>query len=400
MSFTTEDLNFLANARQSVAERMFGLDKVTNALLIALLARSHVLLEGNPGLGKTALVREIGRALGLSEASVGRIQFTPDLMPSDITGTKMPVAEDGTGAFRLEFQHGPVFCRLLIADEINRATPKTQAAMLEAMGEQQVTVLGETYALAPWSEITLPGRRPVQARPPFLVMATQNPVDQEGVFPLPEAQADRFMFKVRMPFPNADILSQILDKESAVLKPPVADKTGTDLEMSADDESLLQLHRCTNAIRSAPMPDPLRAHILNMVMASCEKFDQVTGLSARRASALRDWVKAHLVYELGPRAATALRFGAIGWDALTLTDPANAATVGAGARQGLAATALPVLRHRMKFSHSAGFDDPEALFSETDYTDGLVAEFAKLCAPDEDEALFAADIDAARAEML
>jgi MoxR-like ATPase len=397
MSFTTEDLTFLADARKAVAQKMFGLDKVTNALIIALLARSHVLLEGNPGLGKTALVREIGRALGLDRGSVGRIQFTPDLMPSDITGTEMPVS-NATG-MTLEFKPGPVFCRLLIADEINRATPKTQAAMLEAMAEQQVTVLGRTYPLAGWMDVALPGRRPVPVRPPFLVMATQNPVDQEGVFPLPEAQADRFMFKVRMPFPNADVLSLIIDKESEVLEPPEEGSARSDTAPD-EGESLLRLHRCTNAVRAAPMPDPLRRHILNMVMASCGKFDQVAGLSGKRQKALEDWTRAHVVYELGPRAATAMRFAAIGWDALTTEDPANAAAIGAGARRGLAATVLPVLRHRMKFDQSAGFDDPEALFSETDFTDDRVAEFATLAAPDEDEALFAAEIASARGSLL
>jgi hypothetical protein len=148
------------------------------------------------------------------------------------------------------------------------------------------------------------------------------------------------------------------------------------------------------------MPDPLRRHILNMVMASCGKFDQVAGLSGKRQKALEDWTRAHVVYELGPRAATAMRFAAIGWDALTTEDPANAAAIGAGARRGLAATVLPVLRHRMKFDQSAGFDDPEALFSETDFTDDRVAEFATLAAPDEDEALFAAEIASARGSLL
>src|SRR5690625_3823191 len=146
---------------------MYGMADIVNALVVALLTGGHVLLEGNPGLGKTRLVRALSEALGLGREAMGRIQFTPDLMPADITGTLMP-ADDGSG--KLHFKQGPIFCNLLLADEINRATPKTQSAMLEAMAESQVTVLGNRYELRPlhydWRE-------------PFMVMATQNPIEQE-----------------------------------------------------------------------------------------------------------------------------------------------------------------------------------------------------------------------------
>ena len=188
-------VDFLRNIPPAVtALGMHGMDPIVNALVVALLTGGHVLLEGNPGLGKTALVRALSAALGLGADAVGRVQFTPDLMPADITGTLMP-AEDGSG--HLVFAPGPVFCSLLLADEINRATAKTQSAMLEAMAEYQVTVLGKTHALRHWKEN---GRFPYQT--PFMVMATQNPIETEGTYPLPEAQVDRFMMKVIITYPS------------------------------------------------------------------------------------------------------------------------------------------------------------------------------------------------------
>ena len=158
--------------------------------LIAILSGGHVLLEGVPGLGKTMIIRTLGQALNLD---FSRIQFTPDLMPSDITGTEiMEEQADGRRGFR--FQNGPVFANLVLADEINRATPKTQSALLEAMQEKTVTVANHTYPLPQ----------------PFFVLATQNPIEQEGTYPLPEAQLDRFIFKINVPFPSANDLTEIL----------------------------------------------------------------------------------------------------------------------------------------------------------------------------------------------
>ena len=154
------------------AAGMHGMSSVVNALVVALLTGGHVLLEGNPGLGKTALVKALSGALALGSRAVCRIQFTPDLMPADVTGTQMPSKDDQQ---RLAFVRGPVFCNLLLADEINRATAKTQSAMLEAMAEYQVTVLGETYPLREWRSV-----EGSTFRTPFMVMATQNPIDQEG----------------------------------------------------------------------------------------------------------------------------------------------------------------------------------------------------------------------------
>ena len=160
--------------------------------MIALLAGGYVLLEGAPGLGKTLLVRTLAQAVALKYS---RIQFTPDLMPADVIGTSV-VQENGDGRKSLGFQPGPIFANLLLADEINRATPKTQSALLEAMQEKQVTVAHTSH----------------QLEEPFFVMATQNPLEMEGTYPLPEAQLDRFLFKLRVPFPGREHLHDILDR--------------------------------------------------------------------------------------------------------------------------------------------------------------------------------------------
>ncbi|MDQ2741130.1 MAG: MoxR family ATPase [Chloroflexota bacterium] len=199
---------FVDQARRletSVQTVILGQPEVVRQTIIALLANGHVLLEGVPGLGKTLLVRTLGAALGLS---FSRVQFTPDLMPADITGTTI-LREDEHGRRSFAFQPGPLFAHLLLADEINRATPKTQSALLEAMQERTVTVGNDTHRL------------PL----PFFVLATQNPLDQEGTYPLPEAQLDRFLLKVLVPFPGADVLRGIIQQTitSAPLVEPILD---------------------------------------------------------------------------------------------------------------------------------------------------------------------------------
>ncbi len=174
----------------AIQRRIVGQPELVRRTLVSLLARGHVLLEGVPGLGKTELVKSFAAAIGLD---FGRVQFTPDLMPADIVGTHI-LEEDESGHRRFEYRPGPVFTNLLLADEINRATPKTQAALLEAMQERHVTVAGET--------------RPLPN--PFLVLATQNPIELEGTYPLPEAQLDRFLFKVKVDPPPAKVLEEIL----------------------------------------------------------------------------------------------------------------------------------------------------------------------------------------------
>ena len=176
---------------REVGTVIVGQRELVRQTLTCLLANSHALLEGVPGLGKTMLVRTLGEVI---DCSFNRIQFTPDLMPADITGTNILVEEGGTRQFR--FQSGPIFANLVLADEINRATPKTQSSLLEAMQEHQVTVARQRFPLDP----------------PFFVLATQNPLEMEGTYPLPEAQLDRFMFKVMVPFPSEDDLVTIIDR--------------------------------------------------------------------------------------------------------------------------------------------------------------------------------------------
>jgi MoxR-like ATPase len=175
-----------------LAKIIVGQKTLIKHLFICLLCGGHALMEGVPGLGKTLIVRSLSKILDLAYS---RIQFTPDLMPADILGTNM-VKEDGNGNRYFEFYKGPIFGQLILADEINRASPKTQSALLEAMQEGKVTVFGSQYNL----------------EPPFMVLATQNPIEMEGTYPLPEAQIDRFFFKLKINFPNQDELSKILEK--------------------------------------------------------------------------------------------------------------------------------------------------------------------------------------------
>jgi len=185
-----EFASLLSAARYEVGKVIVGQNDLVDTVLIAALCEGHVLLEGVPGLGKTKLLATLGMVL---DVAFGRVQFTPDLMPADILGTKVLQGND------FKFHEGPIFANLVLADEINRATPKTQSALLEAMQERRVTLGGETH--------TLPR--------PFLVMATQNPIEQEGTYPLPEAQLDRFIFKALVPFPAADDMLEILRRTTA-----------------------------------------------------------------------------------------------------------------------------------------------------------------------------------------
>jgi MoxR-like ATPase len=194
---------------RSILERvLFGQEAVVEQVVVGMLARGHVLLEGLPGLGKTELVKGLARATGLQTR---RIQFTPDLLPGDVTGT--PVLVEEGGGRRLVFQPGPLFAQLVLADEINRASPKTQSALLEAMQERQVTVMGETRMLPE----------------PFFVLATQNPVELEGTYPLPEAQLDRFLFKIEVRLDSVEVLERIVLEREMGVPPevePVTDASG------------------------------------------------------------------------------------------------------------------------------------------------------------------------------
>ncbi len=211
-----EPERFQALARaieEELGKLIVGQQDLVRSVLIALIAGGHVLLEGQPGLGKTVLVRSLARVLDLS---FSRVQFTPDLMPADVTGTHI-VTEDESGRRRFEFQPGPIFANLLLADEINRATPKTQSALLEAMQERQVTV----------GERTRPLPRP------FFVLATQNPIELEGTYPLPEAQLDRFFFKLLVPFPGPTELAEIARRTTGA--------TEAELQVVAGADDLAQM---------------------------------------------------------------------------------------------------------------------------------------------------------------
>jgi len=205
----------LGKLRENIGRVIVGQGDIVDGVLTCLFAGGHVLLEGVPGLGKTKLVRTLSDALSLV---FSRVQFTPDLMPSDIIGTNL-LGEGASGAYRVEFRKGPVFANVVLADEINRATPKTQSALLEAMQEGSVTISGQTH--------TLPA--------PYIVLATQNPLEMEGTYPLPEAQLDRFMFKLLVPFPTPDQLREI------VTRTVKADQVHLQPVMTGDE--ILEIHR-------------------------------------------------------------------------------------------------------------------------------------------------------------
>jgi MoxR-like ATPase len=234
---TTDDFTAMARALEAELHKLIvGQEELVRHVVTSLLAGGHVLLEGVPGLGKTALVRAVGDALTLQFA---RIQFTPDLMPADITGT-MVISETDTGR-RFVFQHGPVFANIVLADEVNRATPKTQSALLEAMQEHSVTVAGET--------------RPLPA--PFFVLATQNPIELEGTYPLPEAQLDRFLMKLLVPFPSNDDLVEIARRTTGPELPRVEAVAGT--------ESLLGMIALA---RTVPVADHVIDYAARLVRAT------------------------------------------------------------------------------------------------------------------------------------
>lgn len=225
-------------ARAALSEVIVGQSQVVNAVLVGLLAGGHVLLEGVPGVGKTWLVRQFAKALGLGSS---RIQFTPDLMPADILGTTV-IAEDlEHGSRRLEFRRGPIFANVVLADEINRATPKTQSALLEAMQEHSVTIGSNSHRL----------------EDPFFVLATQNPIEMEGTYPLPEAQLDRFLMKVDVPFPSEAELHQIL----------VRTTSGRPLEVSTvvDRPRFLEM---ADFARQIPVADHVRDYVVRLVRAT------------------------------------------------------------------------------------------------------------------------------------
>ncbi len=228
--------------RDEIGKVIVGHEAIVEGTLICLFAGGNLLLEGVPGLGKTLLVRTLGEALALP---FNRIQFTPDLMPADILGTNM-VMETPTGRREFQFQKGPIFAHLILADEINRATPKTQSALLEAMQEKQVTAGGEMRRLGE----------------PFFVMATQNPIDQEGTYPLPEAQLDRFFFKLLVGYPTASELTEVLNRTTETLK--------AEVQKVMPRETLLEL---MTLVRQVPVASHVKDYAVRLVLATHPKTD-------------------------------------------------------------------------------------------------------------------------------
>ena len=222
--------------RAELAKVIVGQEDVVEGVLTCLFAGGHALLEGVPGLGKTLLVRSLSEALHLE---FSRIQFTPDLMPADVTGTT--VVEEDVDGRRFVFRPGPIFAQIVLADEINRATPKTQSAMLEAMQERSVTVGGETRPLGP----------------PFLVMATQNPIEQEGTYPLPEAQLDRFLMKILVPSCGLDDLCEVLRRTTA--------RESASLEQVLDESAILSRQQ---EVREVDIPDSMQTWVAKLVLAT------------------------------------------------------------------------------------------------------------------------------------
>lgn len=293
----------LSLLRDALAKTVVGQHAVVEQLLIGLLAGGHCLLEGAPGLGKTLLVRSLGQAL---ELQFRRVQFTPDLMPSDILGTELLEEDHGTGKRSFRFQPGPVFTHLLLADELNRTPPKTQAALLEAMQEHTVSYAGTTYALPS----------------PFFVLATQNPIEQAGTYPLPEAQLDRFLLHVRVDYPSEseefDILAQTTGASSGAV-PKVMDAA-----------AVLALQE---AVRQVHVGSELMGWITRLVRASRP--------SDEAPSQINHWVR----WGAGPRAGQSLVLAA---KARALLQGRFAAT-----REDVQALAAPVLRHRLVLSFNA-----------------------------------------------
>ncbi|TWT99743.1 ATPase RavA [Botrimarina colliarenosi] len=284
-----------------------GQQDVVEQLLIALFARGHCVLEGVPGLAKTLLIHTLADALSLQ---FNRVQFTPDLMPADITGTEVIQEDKATGHREFRFLPGPVFANIVLADEINRTPPKTQAALLEAMQEKQVTVGGERHKLPN----------------PFFVLATQNPIEQEGTYPLPEAQLDRFMFMVRVDYPTEA-------EELAIVKQTTTDqKNSVTPQLSADD-----LQAMADLVRRVPIADHLAQYAIRLV--------RQTRVGRDTAS---DTVNRYLSWGAGPRAS----------QFLVLAAKARAALHGRHCveMEDLRAAAHPVLRHRIVTNFNAEAD--------------------------------------------
>ena len=292
----------IRKCEEEISKGIIGQKDIIRNVLIAIFADGNVLLEGMPGMGKTQLVKTIGKVLNLK---FSRIQFTPDLMPADVVGTNIVVKENDNTVFK--FEKGPVFTNLLLADEINRATPKTQSALLEAMGEKTVTVGKKTYDM----------------QKPFMVLATQNPVEQEGTYPLPEAQLDRFLFKLNVEFPNLEELKEIMDLTLTNEK--------TKINAVLEGDEILKIRE---AIREVKLADSVKEYALKLILSTHPEIKEGAEI-----------VKKYVEAGASPRAAQGIISGAK--VRAVMEGRLNVSF------EDIKALAYPVLRHRLILNFDA-----------------------------------------------
>ncbi|MGG7212857.1 AAA family ATPase [Clostridium nigeriense] len=292
----------IRRCEEEISKGIIGQKDIIRNVLIAIFADGNVLLEGMPGMGKTQLVKTIGKVLNLK---FSRIQFTPDLMPADVVGTNIVVKENDNTVFK--FEKGPVFTNLLLADEINRATPKTQSALLEAMGEKTVTVGKKTYEMSK----------------PFMVLATQNPIEQEGTYPLPEAQLDRFLFKLNVDFPNLQELKEIMDLTLTNEK--------TEINAVLEGNEILNIREL---IREIKIADSVKEYALKLILATHPEIEEGAEI-----------VKKYVEAGASPRAAQGIISGAK--VRAVMEGRLNVSF------EDIKALAYPVLRHRLILNFDA-----------------------------------------------
>jgi MoxR-like ATPase len=319
MSASSKDLSIIQEVKeahetivQEVSKVIVGQRQVINELLISLLARGHCLLVGVPGLAKTLLISTLARVLQLK---FNRIQFTPDLMPSDITGTEIIEEDMSTGRKAFKFVRGPVFANIVLADEINRTPPKTQAALLQAMQEHEVTAAGETFKL----------------EEPFFVLATQNPIEQEGTYPLPEAQLDRFMFNLWVNYPS-------LEEEKQIVKTTTSGRDAS-LKIVLDASRIMQLQKL---VREVPVADNVVDFAVNLVRRTRPNENGAPPF-------IKDWVS----WGAGPRASQYLILGA---KTRAILDGRPTPDI-----DDVRAVATPVLRHRIVTNFNADAENVDVV---------------------------------------
>ncbi|HOP95209.1 MAG TPA: MoxR family ATPase [Dictyoglomaceae bacterium] len=301
MALSLEDFtDVIGKIRGEIAKVIVGYDEIIDLILISLFSGGHVLLEGVPGIGKTLIVKTLSEIIDLK---FSRVQFTPDLMPADITGTNI-ILEDEEGRKHFKFQEGPIFANIILADEINRATPKTQSALLEAMQEGNVTSSGKVYPLPK----------------PFFVLATQNPIEMEGTYPLPEAELDRFFFKLILAYPGKEELLEIIERTTNIEMPTVS--------KVADGRTIEELKKI---VRSVPVSQVVKDYAVRIVLATHPETDFAT-----------EKVKKYVKYGASPRGAQALILGA---KALSLFEGRSNVSF-----KDIRNVAFPALRHRIILS--------------------------------------------------